>query len=137
MARNGSDDTTRRGTTGADAVEGLLAYAATRPRWSRGALRDLREAVARSRELAAADPAHTALLVRSLHTAATLLLKRGRAAEALPLAVEAVELSRPEGGAALVACLWCLSQVYEALQQYAEAAAATDEAAQAVPPDEA
>lgn len=136
MARNGSDDTTRRGTTGADAVEGLLAYAASRPRWSRGALRDLREAVTRSRELAAADPGHTVLLVRALHTAAMLLLKRGRAAEALPFAIEAVELARSEGEA-LVACLWCLSAVYEALQQYAEAAAATEEAAQVMPPDEA
>lgn len=136
MARNGSDDATRRGTAGVAAVEGLLAYAGRRSRWGGGALNRIHQAIGLSRELAAADPdEHGVLLARCLMAAAKLLLKRGRAAEALPHAEEAVELCRPTGGAPLVVALACLSGVYEAQQRYGEAAAATTEAASIEPPD--
>jgi tetratricopeptide (TPR) repeat protein len=136
MARNGSDDATRRGTAGVAAVEGLLAYAGRRSRWGGGALDRVHQAIGLSRELAAADPdEHTVLLARCLLAAAKLLLKRGRAAEALPHAEEAVELCRPAGGAPLIVALACLSDVYEAQQRYGEAAAAMTEAASVDPPD--
>ncbi|MBB6349189.1 tetratricopeptide repeat protein [Nonomuraea muscovyensis] len=129
MARNGSDDATRRDLQEVDAIEGLLAYAQTRSRWSRAAVGSVREAVRRSRALAGADPGrHTPLLARSLRAAAWLMLKRGRPGEALPPAAEAVALTRPAGGAPLVVCLVCLGDVYRALRRYDEAAAAHREA---------
>ncbi|MEU0565677.1 hypothetical protein ABZ297_09820 [Nonomuraea sp. NPDC005983] len=135
MARNGSDDATRRSTTGVEQVEGLLAYAQTQPRWGQGAMKNAMKAVSLSRDLAARDPAeHTQLLVRSLRTTARLLLRRRRAEEALPLALEAVALARPARGAPLVTCLSTLAEVYEALQRFGEAAEAATEAAKAVDP---
>ncbi|MBT2227140.1 hypothetical protein [Nonomuraea sp. NEAU-A123] len=136
MARNGSDDATRKGTTGVAAVEGLLAYAGRRSRWGGGALSRVHEAIGLSRELVAADPGeHSVLLARCLQAATKLLLLRGRGPEALPLAQEAVELCRLSGGAPLIVALACLSDVYEALQQYGDAAAAMTEAAAVDPPD--
>ncbi|WP_113702464.1 hypothetical protein [Nonomuraea lactucae] len=111
-----------------DAVEGLLAYAQSRSRWSPAAAGSVREAVERSRALAAVDPAHTPLLARSLRAAAGLMLRRGRPGEALTAAQEAVALARPAGGAALVISLGCLSEVYRALRRYEDAAAAREEA---------
>ena len=114
MARNGSDDAIRRGTTGVEQVEGLLAYAATQSR--RAALKSAREAVALSRNVS-----NPLLLARALRTAATLLLPR-RPAEALPLAQEAVSLCQPCGGAPLVVSLTCLANTLNALHRYGEAA---------------
>ncbi|MEU7000467.1 hypothetical protein [Nonomuraea sp. NPDC046570] len=125
MARNGFDDATRRGTAGAAVVEGLLAYAETQSRaWVRGrSARSMERAIALSRTLAANDPEeHTALLARALRTGARQLLRHRRAAEALPLAEEAVELSRGAGGAPLVVALECLSDVLNALGRRGEAA---------------
>ncbi|MEU7852679.1 tetratricopeptide repeat protein [Nonomuraea sp. NPDC049141] len=136
MARNGSDDATRKGTMGVAAVEGLLAYAGRRSRWGGGALSRVHEAIGLSRELVAADPdEHSVLLARCLRAAAKLLLRRGQAQEALPLAQEAVELCRPSGGAPLIVSLACLSDVYEALQRYGDAAEAMTEATAVDPPD--
>ncbi|HUR05678.1 MAG TPA: hypothetical protein VM347_24255 [Nonomuraea sp.] len=136
MARNDSDDATRNGTMGVAAVEGLLAYAGRRSRWGGGALSRVYEAIGLSRELVAADPdEHSVLLARCLRTAAKLLLRRGRAPDALPLAQEAVELCRPSGGAPLIVALACLKDVYEALGRYGDAATAMTEAAAIDPPD--
>ncbi|MFI6292252.1 hypothetical protein ACIBEJ_11755 [Nonomuraea sp. NPDC050790] len=129
MARNGFDDAIQRGTVGAEAVEGLLAYARSRSRWGRAGVDSALEAVAMSRVLAARDPAaHTGLLVRSLRTAATMMLGRRRPVRALPLAQEAVGLARPAGGAPLVVCLVTLAEILNALQRHAEAAEAMNEA---------
>ncbi|WP_327091045.1 hypothetical protein OIE66_10595 [Nonomuraea sp. NBC_01738] len=131
MARNGFDDAIRRGTVGAEAVEGLLAYASTRSRWGGGALKNAREAVEMSRTLAAADPpAYTPLLARALRTSATLLLRRRRPARALPAAQESVALARAAGGAPLIVSLACLADVLTALHRYGEAAEAMAEAAE-------
>ncbi|MET7327797.1 hypothetical protein [Nonomuraea sp. NPDC005650] len=138
MTRNGPDDATRSGTSDVEVIEGLLAYAQTRSsRWSGAALKRVSEAVARSRALDARAPgAHTTLLARSLLAKAKLLLRRERAAEALPLAQEAVTLTRPTGGAPLVVALSCLATTFESLHRYSEAAAALAEADQILPPDE-
>ncbi|MFI7633576.1 hypothetical protein [Nonomuraea sp. NPDC049400] len=135
MTRNSPDDATRRGTSDVEAIEGLLAYAQTGSRWGGAALRRARDAVARSRALAEESPEHTALLARSLRTMAALLLKRGRAVEALPVAQEAAALTRAMGGAPLVASLMRLAEVYEALHRYSEAAAAMAEADRIPPPE--
>jgi hypothetical protein len=128
MARYGFDDKVRRQAVGAASVEGLLAYAMSRPRWA--ALRGARRAVAMARDLAAADPqAYTGLLSRALRTTAGLLLRR-RPQEALPLAEEAVVLARRAGGAPLVVSLALLAKVLEALDRYGEAAAASSQAAE-------
>ncbi|MDA0638225.1 hypothetical protein OUY22_32870 [Nonomuraea sp. MCN248] len=127
MARNGSDDALRRGTTRADAVEGLLAYAATRR--ARAALREVDRAVEMSRELAAERPEHTALLIRALLMRARLHLGRDRPGDALPAAEEAVALARRDGGAPLALSLTALASAYECLQRYSEAAEASAEAA--------
>ncbi|WP_219506732.1 hypothetical protein [Nonomuraea ceibae] len=134
MARNGSDDALRRGTTGVEAVEGLLAYATTRRGWGGGGLRSADRAVALSRALVAENPAHTPLLARALRTAARLHLGHRRPADALPLAAESVELARQAGGPALVLSLACLAEVYESLQRYGDAAAALSEADGHTPP---
>ncbi|GAA0912788.1 hypothetical protein [Nonomuraea longicatena] len=135
MARYGFDDKVRREAVGAASVEGLLAYAMSRPRWA--ALRGARRAVAMARDLAAADPqAYTGLLSRALRTTAGLLLRRRRPEEALPLAEEAVVLARRAGGAPLVVSLACLAQVLEALDRYGEAAAASSQAAREAADDE-
>ncbi|MBB5784874.1 hypothetical protein [Nonomuraea jabiensis] len=138
MTRNGPDDTTRSGTSDVEVIEGLLAYAQTRSsRWGGAALKRVSEAVARSRALDARAPGtHTTLLARSLLAKAKLLLKRDRAAEALPLAQEAVSLTRPTGGAPLAVALYCLATTLESLHRYSEAAAAIAEADQILPPDE-
>lgn len=129
MARNGSDDATRRDLQEVDAIEGLLAYARTRSRWSRTGVRSVREAIRRSRALAGAHPArHTPLLARSLRAAAWLMLRRGRPGEALAPAEEAVAITRRAGGAPLVVCLVCLADVYRALRRYEEAEVALEEA---------
>ncbi|MET8869752.1 hypothetical protein ABZW11_43050 [Nonomuraea sp. NPDC004580] len=119
------------------AIEGLLALAQTRPRWSRSAaLNGFMEAIARSRVLAERAPReHTELLARCLRTTAKHLLAWGRFTEALPLAQEAVAVSRSIGGGSLVVCLHTLASVQEALHRYSDAAAALAEA-DAVPPDE-
>lgn len=136
MARNDSDDATRKGTMGVAAVEGLLAYAGRRSRWGGGALSRVYEAIGLSRELVATDPdEHSVLLARCLGAATKLLLLRGRAPEALPLAQEAVELCRPSGDGPLIVALICLSDVYEALQRYGDAAAIMTEAMAIDPPD--
>ncbi|MGI5272857.1 hypothetical protein ACQEUU_27175 [Nonomuraea sp. CA-218870] len=126
MARNGSDDALRRSTTRVDAVEGLLAYAATRR--ARAALREVSRAVAMSRELVAERPEHTPLLVRALLMLARLHLGRDRPGDALPAAQEAVALARREGGAPLALSLTALASAYEGLQRYGEAAEASAEA---------
>jgi hypothetical protein len=129
MTRNNSDDATRRDTGEVAAVEGLLAYALSRPRWSRAAVRGVREAVRRSRALAAADPAaHVPLLARSLRAQARVTLRRGRPGDALEPALESVALARASGGAPLVVCLGCLAEVYRALRRHDEAASALEEA---------
>ncbi|RVX43055.1 hypothetical protein EDD27_5724 [Nonomuraea polychroma] len=135
MTRNGPDDATRKGTSEAKAIEGLLAYALKRPRWGNSAIDYLTEAIARSRALARESPGeHTELLARCLRTAAKVLLKRRRAMEALPLAQEAVALTRARGGAPLVVSLHGLAAVLEALHRYSEAAAALAEADGIPPP---
>ncbi|NBE92601.1 hypothetical protein FE391_09360 [Nonomuraea sp. KC401] len=63
------------------------------------------------------------------------MLRRGRPMEALPLAQEAVALTRPAGGAPLVASLHRLAAVLEALHRYSEAAALVAEADRLLPPD--
>ncbi|MGW6498312.1 hypothetical protein [Nonomuraea angiospora] len=138
MTRNGPDDTTRSGTSDVEVIEGLLAYAQTRSsRWGGAALKRVSEAVARSRALDARAPgAHTALLARSLLAKAKLLLRRDRGAEALPLAQEAVALSRPAGGAPLEVALRYLAAALESLHRYSEAAATLAEADRIIPPDE-
>ncbi|PZG22466.1 hypothetical protein [Nonomuraea aridisoli] len=130
MIRKGSDDATRKGTSDVEAIEGLLAFAANRPRWGgSSAIKSASEAVARSRALFRESPAeHTALLARCLRTSAGLLLGRGRATEALPLAQEAVALTRSIGGAPLVMALGRLAEALDALNRHAEAAAALAEA---------
>ncbi|MEU6710365.1 hypothetical protein ABZ897_02700 [Nonomuraea sp. NPDC046802] len=137
MTRNGPDDATRKGTSEVDAVEGLLAYAQSRSRWGGAALSSLSEAIALSRTLAEKSPGeHTVLLARCLRTTAGHLLKRNRAVEALPLAQEAVALTRSIGGAPLVVALTCLASAYEALHRYSEAAATLAEADEITPPDD-
>lgn len=130
MSRKGPDDATRKGTSGVEAIEGLLAFAQTRPRWSRStALNGFREAIARARMLADESPReHTELLVRCLRTTARQLLSWGRSTEALPMAQEAVAVARSIGGAPLIASLHTLAAVYEAEHHYSEAAAALAEA---------
>ncbi|MFI7614817.1 hypothetical protein ACIBP6_26680 [Nonomuraea terrae] len=130
MIRKGSDDATRKGTSDVDAIEGLLAFAMNRPRWGgSSAVKSASEAVARSRALVRTSPAeHTALLARCLRTSAKLLLGRGRATEALPLAQEAVALTRSIGGAPLVTALGCLAEALDALNRHTEAAATLAEA---------
>lgn len=127
MARNGSDDALRRSTAEVDAVEGLLAYAATLR--ARAALRQVSRAVAMSRALAADNPGHTPLLVRALLMEASLHLRRGRPQDALPPAEESVALARKTGGAALARSLQSLRTAYEQMNRYAEAAEAAAEAA--------
>ncbi|WP_214320114.1 hypothetical protein [Nonomuraea sediminis] len=135
MARNGFDDAVRRGTTGAEAVEGLLAHARTQSR--RGAVKACERAVALCRDLAQADPAaYEPLLARALRTTARALLRARRPGDALGRAEEAVALSRPHGGAPLVVALACLADVLGALHrddEAAEAAAAADKLAQESP----
>lgn len=137
MTRNGPDDATRKDTSEVNAIEGLLAFAQTRPRWGGGtALNSASEAIARSRVLAGRSPGeHTGLLARCLCTTARLLLRRGRATEALPLAQEAVAVSRSLGGGSLMASLRCLATTYEALHRYSEAAATLAEADKIPPPE--
>ncbi|MER7501660.1 hypothetical protein AB0L05_33690 [Nonomuraea pusilla] len=127
MARNGSDDATRPGTTPVEAVEGLLAYAQSR--WGGGGIKRAYEAVALSRAMAERDPGtYGVLLARCLRTTATLLLRRGQATEALPMAQEAVALTRAAGGAPLAVSLYCLVEALEALSRFSEAAAFSAEA---------
>lgn len=126
MARNGSDDALRRDTARVDAIEGLLAYAATRS--AREALRQVSRAVAMSRDLAAEHPEHTSLLVRALVMQSGLHLRRKRPNRALAPAVESVRLARKAGGAPLARSLFALSAAYEALQRFSEATQAADEA---------
>ncbi|GAA4505997.1 MULTISPECIES: hypothetical protein [Nonomuraea] len=130
MARNGSDDALRRNTTQVDAVEGLLAYAATRS--AREALRQVSRAVAMSRDLAAEHPEHTSLLVRALIMEASLQLRRKCPAEALPPAEESVALARRAGGAPLARSLHALAAAYRALRRFGEAAEAAEEASRVV-----
>ncbi|MFG1942937.1 hypothetical protein [Nonomuraea sp. NPDC048826] len=134
MARNGSDDALRRSTARVDAVEGLLAYAATRS--ARAALREVSRAVSMSREIVAERPEHTSLLVRALIVEAGLHLRRRRPADALPVAEESVALARREGGAPLARSLIALAAAYEALQRYSEAAEASAEASRVMEHDE-
>ncbi|MFI7693811.1 hypothetical protein ACIBQ6_32410 [Nonomuraea sp. NPDC049655] len=134
MNRNGPDDATRMGSPDAAAVQALLAYALTLPRrggrGGRGVDRAL-EAVAQSRALAARSPAeHTALLAHCLRTTARLLLDRSRATEALPMAQEAVALSRGLDGGHLAVSLYRLAEAYEALHRYSDAAETLAEADQ-------
>lgn len=136
MIRQGPDDAARKGgTSDVAAVEALLAYAASLSRRSGStAIARASEAVARSRDLHRRSRGeHAALLARCLRVSAELMLGRRRAQEALPMAQEAVELSRSNGGAALVMALMSLARVLDALGRHAEAAAAMAEAA-AVPP---
>ncbi|NUR90067.1 MAG: tetratricopeptide repeat protein [Nonomuraea sp.] len=135
MTRNGPDDATRKGSPDAAAVRAMLAYATRRPRWgSRGVDRAL-EAVAHSRALVRRSPEeHTGLLVHALLVTARLLLDRSRATEALPMAQEAVALSRSLDGGSLVFSLHRLAEAYEALHRYSEAAESLAEADR-VPPD--
>ncbi|MEV0613184.1 hypothetical protein AB0I81_07640 [Nonomuraea sp. NPDC050404] len=130
MIRNSPDDATRDGASAVKAVEGLLALAQSRPRWAvSAALGNAGDAIARSRELVAASPGeHAALLARCLRTTAKLQMERGRAMAALPLAQEAVALTRSVGGGELVVSLGRLAQVQEALHRYGEAASTYAEA---------
>ncbi|MDP4509122.1 hypothetical protein [Nonomuraea turcica] len=138
MTQNGPDDALRKGTSEARAIEGLLAYAQTRPRWGNSAIACVNEAIARSRALAREHPGeHTELLARCLGTAANVLLKRRRAKEALAPAQEAVSLTRAEGGAPLVVSLRRLAAVLEALHRYSEAAETLAEADGVTPPPDA
>jgi hypothetical protein len=138
MTRNCPDDATRKGASDVEAIEGLLAYAQTRSRWGGAALTNVSEAIARSRILVREAPAeHTQLLARCLGTGVRMLLKRDRATEALPLAQEAVALTREAGGAPLVVSLRGLAAALEALHRYSEAAAILAEADLLIrPPDE-
>ncbi|MFI7112211.1 hypothetical protein ACIBK9_38280 [Nonomuraea sp. NPDC050227] len=131
MNRNGPDDATRMGSPDAAAVQALLAYALTLPRrGGRGVDRAL-EAVAQSRALAARSPAeHTGLLAHCLRTTARMLLDRSRATEALPMAQEAVALSRGLEGGHLAVSLYRLAEAYEALHRYSDAAETLAEADQ-------
>jgi hypothetical protein len=130
MIRNSPDDATRDGSSAVKAVEGLLALAQSRPRWAvSAALSNASEAIARSRALAEESPGeHTGLLARCLCTTARLQLDRGRAMEALPLAQEAVALTRSIGGGDLVVSLGRLALVQQALHRYGEAASTYAEA---------
>ncbi|MGR6916378.1 tetratricopeptide repeat protein [[Actinomadura] parvosata] len=136
MTRNSPDDATRKGTSAVDAIEGLLAFAASRPRWAASAaINSASEAISRSRALAAQSPGeHLPLLTRCLNTTARLMLARGRATEALPLAQEAVALSRSIGGASLAVSLHRLAEAQEALQRFGDAAATLAEADRLPPP---
>lgn len=131
MARDDSDDALQRSTTAVEAVEGLLAYARTRR--GRAALKEAGRAVALSRALVAESPDQLPLLVRALRTAARLHLERGRPADALVPAEEAVALARKAGGGTLVVALGCLADVCQALHRYPEAAAARSEAERIAP----
>ncbi|MFI9590200.1 hypothetical protein [Nonomuraea sp. NPDC052265] len=131
MTRNGPDDATRMGTPDEAAVQALLAYALRLPRWGGRGVDRAREAIAQSRALAARFPAeHTGLLVHCLRSTAGLLLDRSRAVEALPMAQEAVALSRGLGGGHLAVSLYRLAEAYEALHRYSDAAEALAEADQ-------
>ncbi|GAA2204302.1 hypothetical protein GCM10009850_002890 [Nonomuraea monospora] len=135
MTRNSPDDATRKGTSAVAAIEGLLAFAANRPRWAgSSALNSAGEAIARSRALAAQSPEHNPLLARCLRTTARLMLAKGRAMEALPLAQEAVALTRSAGGGALGLSLRRLAEVQEALHRFSDAAATLAEADRLPPP---
>jgi hypothetical protein len=135
MTLNGPDDATRRGSSHVDAIEGLLAYAQTHSRWGGGGVRKASQAVAMSRALVDEFPGrYTDLLARCLRTTAGILLRRGKATEALPLAQEAVALTRAIGGGPLVISLRCLATALEALHRYSEAAAVLAEADQIPPP---
>jgi hypothetical protein len=135
MTRNGPDDATRNGTPDAATVEALLAYAQTRTRWGGGGLDIAHKAIALSRTLAEQAPAeYTDLLARCLRTTAKLLLRRGHATEALPMAQEAVALTRATGDGPLVVSLLCLAEAQEALHRYTEAAETLAEADQIPPP---
>ncbi|GAA2675728.1 MULTISPECIES: hypothetical protein [Nonomuraea] len=117
MARNGSGD-----GLSADAVEGLLAYAATQRRFGGRAVRNVERAIAGARGLAARDPvAHTGLLVRALREGARLRLARGDPARALPMAEESLGLARGLGGAPLAMTLHCVADVLTALDRKDEA----------------
>ncbi|MET9336211.1 hypothetical protein [Nonomuraea sp. NPDC003804] len=117
MARTGSGD-----GISADAVEGLLAYAATQRGFGGAAMRTTERAIAGARVLAARDPVtYTGLLVRALRAGCGLLMSRGRPARALPLAEEALELARSLGGAPLVMALGCTAEVLTALGRKEEA----------------
>ncbi|WP_043634042.1 hypothetical protein [Nonomuraea candida] len=130
MTPHSPDDATRDGGPAVSAVEGLLALARSRPRWAvSAALGDASEAIARSRALAGRSPGrYTPLLARCLRTTAELQLERGRGLEALPLAQEAVALTRALGGGDLVVSLICLARAQEAVRRYGEAAATYAEA---------
>ncbi|WP_345560166.1 tetratricopeptide repeat protein [Nonomuraea rosea] len=78
---------------------------------------------------------HTDLLARALRTTAGILLERGKATEALPMAQEAVALTRAIGGGPLVVSLHCLAGAFEALHRYSEAAEMLAEADQIPPAD--
>ncbi|MFD1933985.1 MULTISPECIES: hypothetical protein [Nonomuraea] len=117
MARTGSGD-----GISADAVEGLLAYAATQRGFGGGAMRSVERAIADARVLAARDPvAYAGLLARALRTGARHLMSRGSPAMALPLAEEALGLARSIGGAPLVMALGCTAEVLTALGRKEEA----------------
>ncbi|GAA2359650.1 hypothetical protein [Nonomuraea africana] len=124
MARNGSGD-----GLSADAVEGLLAYAATQRRFGGRAARHVERAIAEARELAARDPvAHTGLLARALREGAGQHLARGSPARALPLAEEALGLARGLGGAPLAVALRCAAEVLTALDRKDDALSLLKEA---------
>ncbi|RSN10243.1 hypothetical protein DMB42_14940 [Nonomuraea sp. WAC 01424] len=136
MNRNGPDDATQKGSVDAAAVQAMLAYALRRPRWGGRGVERAREAIAQSRALAARDPEeYTGLLAHSLRTTAGMLLDRSRATEALPMAQEAVALSRGLGGGHLAVSLYRLAEAYEALHHYSDAAEALAEADQIPPGD--
>ncbi|QYC43521.1 hypothetical protein Nocox_29685 [Nonomuraea coxensis DSM 45129] len=137
MTRNGPDDATRKGTAETAEIEGLIALAATRPKWGRAALNVMSEAIAKCRVLRRRSPGeHDTLLARCLWTTALMLLDRRQTVEALPLAQEAVALTRERGGAPLVQALRHLASVQEALGRFSEAAATLEEADRANrPPD--
>ncbi|NRQ30542.1 hypothetical protein HII36_01605 [Nonomuraea sp. NN258] len=116
----------------------MLAYAQTQSqaRWGRSALKSAQRAIAMCRGLDPESSDHTLLLARSLRTTATLLLGRGKPGEALPLAEEAVALSRLAGGGHLIVALTCLAGVLEELRRYSDAAAAWAEVSTIAPPEE-
>jgi hypothetical protein len=128
VARNESEDVRQKNAAVVQAIEGLLAHAQSRSRWSENALDNVREAVIKSRDLVIRSEEHVPLLARSLRTTARLLLRRDRAVEALPHAQEAVAITRLMGGAPLIVSLACLAEVFEALHRYSDAAAAMNAA---------
>ncbi|HEX4814419.1 MAG TPA: hypothetical protein VFV66_16885 [Nonomuraea sp.] len=137
MTRYSPDDATHTCAAEVRFIEGLLALAASRRRWGGRALDAGKEAVARCRALDKRCPGeHAELLARCLLTGARQLLRRRRALEALPLAEEAVTLTRPVGGAPLTVSLHCLATALEALRRHDEAATALAEAGRVSPPPE-